>query len=88
MEKTEAKTPAKPDPLDHDNDGHKGGVAPVPPVQHLVVTQDDDKRGLVHGAVIGVTDAEAKTLLKADVARVATDDEIELAQPFVALRTA
>ncbi len=88
MEKTEAKTPAKPDPLDHDNDGHKGGVAPVPPVQHLVVTRDDDRRGLVHGTVVGVTDAEARSLLKADVARVATEDEIELAQPFVSLRTA
>lgn len=84
MEKTEAKT----DPLDHDNDGVKGGVAPPPAVQHLVVIKADAKRGLTHGAVIGVDDAEAKTLLKSDVARVATDDEIELAQPFVAIRTA
>lgn len=88
MEKTEAKTLAKRDPLDHDGDARKGGVAPIPAVQHLVVTKSDKKRGITHGEVIGVSDAEARALLHADVARVATEDEIELAQPFVALRTA
>lgn len=84
MEKTDAKT----DPLDHDGDGAKGGVAPIPAVQHLVVTKTDAKRAITHGEVIGVDDAEARALLKADVARVATDEEVELAQPFVSIRTA
>jgi len=84
MEKTEAK----PDPLDHDNNGIKGGVAPTPAVQHLVIVKSDAKRGLTHGAVVGVDDAEAKALLKSDLARVATPEEVELAQPFVSIRTA
>ncbi|WP_292089511.1 hypothetical protein [Brevundimonas sp.] len=82
------KTDAKPDPLDHDNNGAKGGSAPVPAVQHLVVIKSDAKRGLAHGDVIGVDDGEAKALLKANAARVATSEEVELAQPFVSIRTA
>lgn len=82
-----ADTTAKPQ-LDHDNDGHPGGIAPIPDVQHLVVTQDHAERGLVHGEVIGVSDAEARALLKSDHARVATDTEIELAQPRVRILTA
>lgn len=71
------------DPLDHDGDGRKGGVAPVAPVQHLVVTHDDLGRGLVQGRVIAVSDADAKLLLATDHVRVAADVEVELAQPFV-----
>lgn len=76
-------TPPKRDPLDHDGDGRKGGVAPVPAVQHLAVTQDDPDRRLIHGQVIAVSDADAKLLLASESVRVATDVEVELAQPFV-----
>lgn len=72
-----------PDPLDHDEDGKKGGVAPVPAVQHVVVIKADPKRGLSHGQVIAVSDADAKRLLGSDHVRVASDVEVELAQPFV-----
>lgn len=71
------------DPLDHDADGKKGGVAPIPNPQHLVVTQETASRDLVHGEVIAVSDADARALLKADVAREATPAEVELAQPRV-----
>lgn len=72
-----------PDPLDHDRDGKKGGSAPVPAVQHVVVVQADPERGLSHGRVIAVSDADAKRLLATDHVRVASDVEVELAQPFV-----
>lgn len=75
--------PSARDPLDHDGDGRKGGVAPVPAVQHLAVIKDDAERRLVHGQVIAVSDAGAKLLLATDCVRVATDVEVELAQPFV-----
>ena len=76
------------DPLDHDGDGRKGGVTPVPAIQHLAVIQDDPERRLVHGQVIGVSDHDATLLLATDSVRVATDIEVELAQPFVRLWTA
>jgi len=82
------KTAKTKDPLDHDNNGTKGGSAPVPSVQHLAVIKDDAARSLVHGDVIGVSDADAKTLLATDRVRVATDVEVELAQPFVRIWTA
>lgn len=75
--------PAVRDPLDHDGDGRKGGFAPVPAVPHLAVIKDDAERRLVHGQVIAVSDADAKVLLATDHVRVATDVEVELAQPFV-----
>lgn len=73
----------KPDPLDHDGNGHKGGSAAPPERQPLVITADAADRGLVRGEVILVTPAAARTLLHADVARTATDTEVELAQPRV-----
>ena len=79
--------PPERSPLDHDGYGRKGGVAPVPAVQHLAVIQDDPERRLVHGQVIGVSDHDAKLLLATDSVRVATDVEVELAQPFVHLWT-
>ncbi|ASE39136.1 hypothetical protein [Brevundimonas vesicularis] len=85
----DAAAPSAPrDALDHDGNGRKGGIAPIPPVQHLAVVKDDPKRGLVHGDVIGVSDADAKTLLATEHVRVATDVEVELAQPFVRIWTA
>lgn len=74
---------APPHPLDHDGDGRPGGSAPPPAVTHLVVTRDDPARGLSHGAVIAVADADVKALFAADVARAATAEEVELAQPRV-----
>jgi hypothetical protein len=71
------------DSLDHDKNGKKGGSAPVPAVQHVVVVQADPERGLSHGRVIAVSDADAKHLLASDHVRVASDIEVELAQPFV-----
>lgn len=82
------KTDKSKDPLDHDDDGKKGGIAPVPAVQHLAVIKDDAARSLKHGEVIGVSDADAKTLLATKHVRVATDVEVELAQPFVRIWTA
>lgn len=70
-------------PLDHDGDGRKGGVHPIPEVTHLVVIKSDAKRGLTHGEVIGTADANVKALLSAGTARNATDEEVELAQPRV-----
>lgn len=84
---SDAPAPTR-DALDHDGNGRKGGIAPVPLIQHLAVIKDDPKRGLVHGDVIGVSDADAKTLLATDHVRVATDVEVELAQPFVRIWTA
>ena len=71
------------DPLDHDADGRKGGVAPAPPVQHLVVFRESATRDLRHGEVIAVDDVTARALLKADVCRPATPQEVELAQPRI-----
>ncbi len=88
MNKTTKTEPTAKDPLDHDNNGTKGGSAPVPPVQHLAVVKADAERGLIHGEVIGVSDGDAKSLLSTDHVRVATDDEVELAQPFVRIWTA
>lgn len=76
-------TPPARDPLDHDGDSRTGGAAPTPPVQHLAVIRDDPERGLTHGQVIAVSDQDAKLLLANDSVRVATDIEVELAQPFV-----
>lgn len=84
---TDARPPEH-SPLDHDGGGREVGNAPVPAVQHLAVIQDDPDRGLVHGQVIGVSDRDAKLLLTTDSVRVATDVEVELAQPFVHLWTA
>jgi len=78
----------KPDALDHDHDGRKGGSAPTPELVHAVVVKADEDRGLVHGEVIATTDAEVKRLIHAHVVRPATDDEVQLAQPRVRLWTA
>ena len=75
--------PGSHDPLDHDRDGRKGGAAPAPVVTHLVVLQDDAKRGLTHGEVIAVAETDMKGLLADDVCRTATPAEVELAQPRV-----
>lgn len=75
--------PGSRDPLDHDNNGRKGGAAPAPTVTHLVVLQDAAERGLKSGEVIAVADADVKGLLTADICRAATPAEIELAQPRV-----
>lgn len=83
--KARRKARVKRDPLDHDADGRKGGVAEIPPVQHLVVLQETEGRDLKHGEVIGVDDATARRLLKGDVARPATPEDVELAQPRVRL---
>ena len=74
---------ARAGPLDHDHDGKKGGSAPVPEVVHLVVVKDDATRGLSHGEVIAVGDAEVKALHSAGVARNATAVEVELARPRI-----
>jgi hypothetical protein len=87
-DKPGSSVPPERDPLDHDGDGRKGGAAPVPAVQHLAVVKDDAEHGLSHGQVIGVSDDDAKLLLATDSVRVATDVEVELAQPFVRLWTA
>lgn len=71
------------DPLDHDDDKRKGGIAPIPAVQHVVIIKADEKRGLSHGAVLAVSDADARALLKSDHARPATPTEVELAQPRI-----
>lgn len=73
------------DPLDHDGDGRKGGSAPAPEVTHLVVIKSDTALGLSHGEVVGTADAHVKDLLAANVARAATETEVELAQPRVRL---
>lgn len=78
-----ASDPAPRHPLDHDGDGRPGGSAPPPAVTHLVVTRAAPDRGLSHGEVIAVADADVKALFAADVARAATADEVELAQPRV-----
>ena len=87
MTKTPADEPglssAPRDALDHDGDGHKGGLAPIPATQHLVVVKDDARRQLNAGAVIAVSDDDARALLKSSHARVATPTDVELAQPFV-----
>jgi hypothetical protein len=77
--------PRSHDPLDHDGDGKKGGVAPPPPVTWLVVQRDDHALGLTQGEVIGLTDPAALDLLPDDLCRPATAAEVELAQPRVRL---
>lgn len=75
--------PGSRDPLDHDGDGRKGGLAAPPEVTHLVVLESDERRGLTAGEVIAVADADVKPLLADDLCRSATPDEVELAQPRV-----
>lgn len=75
--------PAAPHPLDHDGDGRPGGVAPPPAIQHLVILADDPERGLSRGDVVGAADGLVRGLLKAKAARLATADEVDLAQPRV-----
>ena len=77
------REPGSSDPLDHDGDGRKGGVAPAPEVTHLVVLESDAKRGLTAGEVIAVADADVKPLLADDTCRSATAAEVELAQPRI-----
>lgn len=77
------REPGSSDPLDHDGDGRKGGVAPPPEVTHLVVLENDAKRGLTAGEVIAVADADVKGLFADDTCRSATAAEVELAQPRI-----
>ncbi|HZV85407.1 MAG TPA: hypothetical protein VFF48_10525 [Brevundimonas sp.] len=74
--------------LDHDADGEPGGSAPAPRHQHLVVIKDSKSRALTHGEVIAVTPDDAKDLLAKNVARTATDQDVELAQPRIRVWTA
>lgn len=80
---TEAPSDPAGGPLDHDGDGRKGGVHAPPEITYLVVLTADPDRGLNHGDVIGVADRDVKALLAGDIARAASDDEVELAQPRV-----
>ncbi len=75
--------PPPPAGTDHDGDGRMGGSAPVPEIQHLVVIAADEARGLQLGDVVGASDALARELLRGDIARPATETEVELAQPRV-----
>lgn len=77
--------PGSRDPLDHDGDGRKGGLAPAPDLTHLVVLKSHAKRGLTAGEVIAVADAEVKPLLADDTCRSATSVEVDLAQPRIRL---
>lgn len=74
--------------LDHDQDGEAGGAAPAPRHQHLVVIKGSKSRGLTHGEVIAVAPDDAKELLAKNVARTATDQDVELAQPRIRVWTA
>lgn len=74
-------------PLDHDQNDVKGGSAPIPDWQHLVVIKASVSKGLTHGEVIAVSDQDAKVLLKTPNCRVANPDDIELAQPRIRVWT-
>lgn len=73
---------------DHDADGRMGGSAPVPEIQHLVVIAADAARALRPGDVVGASDGLVRELLRADIARPASETEVELAQPRVRILTA
>ena len=57
-------------------------AAPVAP-QHLVAVKDSKKYGLTHGEVISTPAKKAAGMIKAGVAREATQSEIDLAQPRI-----
>ena len=78
-----AHEPGSRDPLDHDADGRRGGAAPAPECQALVVLKDDPDRGLLAGEVVTVSPADAGPLLTDDVCRTATEQDVALAAPRV-----
>lgn len=76
------------DPLDHDGDRRKGGSAPTPERQHLVMLEDSPAHGVRAGEVVSAPAGLVRELLAGEQARNATDAEVERAQPRVRILSA
>lgn len=56
------------DPLDHDNNGKKGGAAKLAPIKLLRDTWVGEKRIEADGSIIEMPPADARRLIEAGVA--------------------